>query len=381
MESVIISGILAFILTFYAIPILIMVAKNKKLFDEPDDRKIHLNPIPSLGGVGIFVGFMTAFLLMTEISPVSQGLQYYIACFLLIFFVGMKDDIMIISPIKKFVGQLVVALILMFKANLLIVTMHGFFGVGAIHPTFSFFLTGLTIVVIMNAFNLIDGVDALAGSMGVITSSVFSIFFFINGDMFFALMGFTFAASLLAFLIYNYTPARIFMGDTGSMLIGLVNAILVVRFIETSETSTAFPVLGSPAMGFGILMLPLLDTLRVFGRRMMNGRSPFSPDRNHLHHILLSKGFSHSAVTFIISISSIIFILFTYLLLPIGTTLVIISQITLFFIGIYILTSVKFKANAFKVIKNQDMDENELSKKVRNIFSYTDETEKRKEKN
>jgi len=380
MENIIISAIISFILTFYAIPIIILVANSKKLFDHPDARKIHLTPIPSLGGFGIFAGFLVALLLMAETNSVSQGFQYYIAAFLITFFVGMKDDVLVISPMKKFIGQLVVAVILMFKANLLIVTMHGFMGVGIIHPTFSYFLTGLTILVVMNAFNLIDGIDALAATIGIITASVFSIFFFLNNDMFFALMGFTFAASLLAFLIYNFSPARIFMGDTGSMLLGLVNAILVIRFIETAESSNILPVLGSPAMGFGILALPLLDTLRVFGIRILHGRSPFSPDRNHLHHLLLDKGLSHTEVTVVLAVSTVVMIVMTYFALPIGTTNVILAQIVLFFSGITILTQSRTKMKGMKVIKNKDLDENELSRKVRNIFSYTENSAKTGEK-
>ncbi len=380
MENIIISAIISFILTFYAIPIIILVANSKKLFDHPDARKIHLTPIPSLGGFGIFAGFLVALLLMADTNSVSQGFQYYIAAFLITFFVGMKDDVLVISPMKKFIGQLVVAVILMFKANLLIVTMHGFMGVGIIHPTFSYFLTGLTILVVMNAFNLIDGIDALAATIGIITASVFSIFFFLNNDMFFALMGFTFAASLLAFLIYNFSPARIFMGDTGSMLLGLVNAILVIRFIETAESSNILPVLGSPAMGFGILALPLLDTLRVFGIRILHGRSPFSPDRNHLHHLLLDKGLSHTEVTVVLAVSTVVMIVMTYFALPIGTTNVILAQIVLFFSGITILTQSRTKMKGMKVIKNKDLDENELSRKVRNIFSYTENSAKTGEK-
>ncbi len=380
MENIIISAIISFILTFYAIPIIILVANSKKLFDHPDARKIHLTPIPSLGGFGIFAGFLVALLLMADTNSVSQGFQYYIAAFLITFFVGMKDDVLVISPMKKFIGQLVVAVILMFKANLLIVTMHGFMGVGIIHPTFSYFLTGLTILVVMNAFNLIDGIDALAATIGIITASVFSIFFFLNNDMFFALMGFTFAASLLVFLIYNFSPARIFMGDTGSMLLGLVNAILVIRFIETAESSNIFPVLGSPAMGFGILALPLLDTLRVFGIRILHGRSPFSPDRNHLHHLLLDKGLSHTEVTVVLAVSTVVMIVMTYFALPIGTTNVILAQIVLFFAGITILTQSRTKMKGMKVIKNKDLDENELSRKVRNIFSYTENSAKTGEK-
>jgi UDP-N-acetylmuramyl pentapeptide phosphotransferase/UDP-N-acetylglucosamine-1-phosphate transferase len=380
MENIIISAIFSFIITFYAIPIIIQVSTSNKLFDHPDERKLHSNPIPSLGGAGIFGGFLISFLIMVENTASTQNLQYYIASFIITFFVGLKDDVLIISPMKKFIGQVFIASILIFKANLVIATMHGFLGVGLIHPTFSYFLSAFTIIVVMNAFNLIDGVDALAGSIGIITSTVFGIFFFMNGDTFFAMMGFTFAASLLAFTVYNYSPARIFMGDTGSMLVGLVNAILVIRFIETAENSNLFPILGSPAMGFGILAVPLLDTLRVFSKRILHGRSPFSPDRNHLHHILLDKGFSHNAVTLILSATTVLIIVVTYFALPLGTTKVIMSQIALFFIAIAWLTSSKTKVTGMKVVKNNIDDENEISRKVRNIFSYTENAAKTGEK-
>lgn len=370
MENVIISGILAFVLTFYAIPIIIMVANSKKLYDLPDERKIHTIPIPSLGGLGIFAGFLISLLIMTDMAPVVESFQYYAASFLIIFFVGIKDDILILSPMKKFLGQIVVASILVFKANLLIVSMHGFLNVGIIHPTFSYFLSMFTIIVIMNAYNLIDGVDGLAGTIGIITASVFSIFFFMNGDMFFALMGFSFSASLLAFLIYNFSPARIFMGDTGSMLIGVVNAILVIRFIETAEGSNIFPVLASPAMGFGILALPLLDTLRVFGIRMLHGRSPFSPDRNHLHHILLDKGLSHTAISLCLAITTIFYIVVTYFILPIGTTKVILLQIAIFFTGILALTYSKPRSSKLKVIKGDKFEDDNINVQVHNILSY-----------
>ena len=370
MENVIISGILSFILTFYAIPIIIMVANSKKLYDLPDERKIHVTPIPSLGGLGIFAGFLISLLIMADIGSVTTGFQYYVACMLIIFFVGIKDDILIISPMKKLIGQIVVAAILIFKANLVIASMHGFLNVGIIHPTFSYFLSLFTILVIMNAYNLIDGIDGLAGSIGIITAGVFSIFFFLNGDMFFALMAFSFAMSLLAFLIYNFSPARIFMGDTGSMLIGLVNAILVIRFIETAEGSNIFPVLSAPAMGFGILALPLLDTLRVFGIRMLHGRSPFSPDRNHLHHILLDKGLSHTTITIYLSLTTVAFIVLTYFMLPIGTTKVILIQIVLFFSGIVALTYSKTNSSKLKVIKGDKFEDDNIRLQVRNIVSY-----------
>ncbi|HCT22799.1 MAG TPA: undecaprenyl/decaprenyl-phosphate alpha-N-acetylglucosaminyl 1-phosphate transferase, partial [Chitinophagaceae bacterium] len=270
-----------------------MVANWKKLYDLPGDRKVHSAPVPSLGGLGIFVGFMLGVLLFTNAQDVFSVFQYFIACFIVIFFFGIKDDILMLSPMKKFMGQMAVVAILMFKANMLITNMYGFLNITYIDPAVSYLLTGFTILVVMNAYNLIDGVDGLAGSLSVITCLSFGTFFLLSNDVFYALLGYSFAASLMAFLIYNYSPARIFMGDTGAMLAGAVNAILVIRFIETGEQSQILPILTTPAIGFGILMIPLLDTLRVFAIRILHGRSPFSPDRNHVHHLMLDRGYSH----------------------------------------------------------------------------------------
>jgi UDP-N-acetylmuramyl pentapeptide phosphotransferase/UDP-N-acetylglucosamine-1-phosphate transferase len=340
MEQLIIGGVIAFLVTFYGIPVVINVASEKKLFDIPDARKIHTTPIPSLGGLAMFCGFLLS-LLLTVTLVGNTSFQYYIASFLIIFFLGMKDDLVIISPIKKFVGQAVVAALLATKGGLLITSMHGFLGIEHLDPSASYFLTFFTVIVVINAFNLIDGIDGLAGSVGLITSTVFATYFFINGDMVHALLGYTFAGSLAAFLIYNYNPAKIFMGDTGSMLLGLVNVILVIRFIEMGPVFAAHPIAASPAIGFGILLLPLMDTLRVFAIRILHRRSPFSPDRNHLHHILLERGMSHRAITLSIAGASIIPIILCFTLQGMGCTTIITGLVALFFAGIYLLKVVK----------------------------------------
>lgn len=244
---------------------------------------------------------------------------------------------MVITPLKKFLGQLAVAIILMYKNQLLIDDMHGFMNIGIIPPVFSYPLIMFTIIVVMNSCNLIDGVDGLAVSIGFITCTLFSVFFYLNNDWFFALMGISMSGALLAFLRFNFSPAKIFMGDTGAMLLGLVNAILVIHFIKTAEGSHILPVYAAPAMGFGILLLPLLDTLRVFSIRIFNKKSPFSADRNHLHHMLLDRGYSHKKITLCLSSVSILFIVLSYLALPLGTTKVILSQIVLFFSAILFL--------------------------------------------
>ncbi|MCZ2223964.1 MAG: undecaprenyl/decaprenyl-phosphate alpha-N-acetylglucosaminyl 1-phosphate transferase [Chitinophagales bacterium] len=370
MEQIIFGVVLAFAIGFYAIPVIITVANQKKLYDVPDERKIHSNPVPTLGGLAIFVSFMTGILLAINTNTLVQGYQYYIASFMVIFFFGIKDDILVLSPIKKVVGQIIVACILIFKAKLIISSMHGFLGIHAINYTSGCFLTLFTIVVIMNAYNLIDGVDGLAGTISVITTSAFGIFFLINNDIFYSVLAFTFAASVLSFLIYNYSPAKIFMGDTGAILSGAVNAILVIHFINSASDAPVLPLKAAPAMGFGILLIPLLDTLRVFSLRMIRGRSPFYPDRNHFHHFLLDRGCTHTQVTLIIAASSIAFMVLTYFLLPIGVTWIILTQIIVFFTSIYIIYLTRTNKNSLakmRVIKS-DFD-NESDNKIKTFIS------------
>jgi UDP-N-acetylmuramyl pentapeptide phosphotransferase/UDP-N-acetylglucosamine-1-phosphate transferase len=311
-----------------AIPAIITVSESKKLFDQPDERKVHLTPVPSLGGLGIFAGIILTILLAVPFSQAPE-FQYFIAASMVIFFLGMKDDIIVLTPIKKLVGQCVAAFLIMFKGNIMIKSMHGFLGVQELPEVMSLALTFFTIIVIVNSFNLIDGVDGLAGSLGLLTALVFGAYFFYVGQMPYSLLAFITAGSLLGFLIFNHSPARIFMGDTGSLLLGLINAILVIRFITYADTDPQMPIVSSPAVGFAILMVPLFDTLRVFSIRILNRRSPFSPDRNHVHHLLLDLGLSHSHVTYTCVAANILFIAVAFFGREMGPTFLLLTLIAI----------------------------------------------------
>ena len=338
------AGILAFLITLFSIPKIISLSEKKNLFDNPDAvRKLHTKPISSLGGAGLFLGFMISVLLTGNLFG-SIEFSYYIAGFLLIFFIGIKDDIVEISAFKKFAGQSLVACILMFKAHLLISDMHGFLGLTTIYTSFSYLLTYFTLIVIINAFNLIDGIDGLAASLGLISLLLFGTYFLVNNNLPYAVLGFAFAGSLIAFLIYNFQPAKIFMGDTGSLLIGVVNSILVVKFIQTGSDYTAFSLSAIPAVAFAILLIPLMDTLRVFAIRILHRRSPFSADRNHIHHLLLNLGFSHQAIVLTCTAVNVLFVIATFLLQNIGTTWLIAGLAFCFFIIIYGIKKVPAKS-------------------------------------
>ncbi|WP_341834309.1 MraY family glycosyltransferase [Chitinophaga pollutisoli] len=320
MENVIIATILSFVITYFAIPVLIRVAELKHLYDEPDERKSHKVRIPTLGGLGFFAGFILA---SAVCVPAKENfpLQYLLAAFFVIFIVGMKDDLVGLSPVKKLVGQLVAAFAIIYLGNLQISNMYGFLGMGELPYHFSLLLTYFTFIVVINAFNLIDGVDGLAGSIGLVVSAVLGAYFLFANEMLYAVMGFSLAAGLAGFLIYNISPARIFMGDTGSLLVGLVNATLIVKFIDVAgNPNGVMPLQAVPAIAFSVLIVPLFDTLRVFTIRMARGRSPFTADRHHIHHYMLALGLSHRQTTGIAVASNIAFILLAYNLQFLGTT-------------------------------------------------------------
>ena len=354
MEYIVLRAALAFLITFFAIPVIIQVAKDKKLFDEPDERKVHKNVIPTLGGLGIFAGFIIA-TLMGVPSGITSELQYFAAAATVIFFLGIKDDILVLSASKKFIGQLIAAGIIIKFGGVQITSMQGFLGIYEIPHVASIVFSIFTIIVITNSFNLIDGVDGLAGSLGLLTSLVFGIYFFYAGQLTYAVMGFALAGSTIGFLIYNYSPAKIFMGDTGSLLLGLINSILVIKFINVAgNPASSFPIESAPAIAFSILIIPLFDTLRVFGLRILDRRSPFSPDRTHVHHFLLDLGLSHRMVTFTCVSINILFIILAYFIRHMGTTTVlgVLLCAALIFIGVIYFSRPRQKHEVNETIAN-----------------------------
>jgi UDP-N-acetylmuramyl pentapeptide phosphotransferase/UDP-N-acetylglucosamine-1-phosphate transferase len=334
---VLLTASVSFIISFLAIPVVLQIAEQKKLYDIPDERKVHTRPVSSLGGVGIFGGFLLAALLSIQGNQ-NPEFQYFFAAALVIFFLGLKDDLMVLSASKKFVGQVIAASILIHLGGIRLDSMHGLFGFQQVPEGFGLALSYLTIIVIINSFNLIDGIDGLASSLGIITMLIFGTYFFAVDQQAYALLAFSMAGSLVAFLIFNHHPAKIFMGDSGSLMIGLVNSILVIKFIAVADSpAVLIPVDSAVAVGVSILIVPLLDTLRVFAIRIVNGRSPFTPDRNHIHHLLLDRGLGHAAVTFTCVGINLFFVVFAYLGRSMGPTYLVLVMLVLSYSGLGLL--------------------------------------------
>ncbi|MBI3135807.1 MAG: undecaprenyl/decaprenyl-phosphate alpha-N-acetylglucosaminyl 1-phosphate transferase [Bacteroidetes bacterium] len=317
----ILALITSFSVVLLATPALIKVAKIKHLVDEPGEaRKLHKSSTPTIGGVIIFSAFVFSCFLWfpgnnTQTEASLSEFMYLMASLILLFFVGIKDDIIGMSPMKKLMAHIMVGFILCVMGKIRITSFHGLLGMDVILPEYGSILISIfTYIVIVNAINLVDGVDGLASGVGLIAAVSFGVWFSCSGELYWALVAFSMAGALFGFLIFNFNPARIFMGDSGSLIIGAVVSVLAIKLIESPVDfiPADFQNISTPVAAMAILAYPLLDTLRVFTIRTMKGKSPLSADRNHLHHKLMDRYRSHKKTVITIYLFSLIIIAQTY---------------------------------------------------------------------
>ncbi|QDK45353.1 undecaprenyl/decaprenyl-phosphate alpha-N-acetylglucosaminyl 1-phosphate transferase [Bdellovibrio sp. ZAP7] len=304
--------ILSLIIAVVSIPVIIRVADLKHLMDEPDqDRKFHSIKTPTLGGVAIFAGLSISFSFFTDFIHADE-IRFMTPSIILLFLAGIKDDILVLSPIKKLLIQCASSLLVTVFGNLYLTNLWGMFGINEIPPILGMFLSFITFVALINAFNLIDGINGLAGGLGFIASIFFGAWFSATNFQSLSILAFSLAGALLGFLYFNFGKAKIFMGDTGSMLIGFIISILAIKFIECNripgfETSV-FYVKAAPGVAIAAVFIPLFDMTRVILIRIVKRKSPFSADRIHIHHKLVDEKLSHTKaalVLYIISVSII----------------------------------------------------------------------------
>lgn len=311
MYSIVFAFFTAFVITYFAIPSIIDIAEKKKLFDEPNQRSSHTINTPSLGGIGIFAGSFFAIVFWTPFQAFGN-LQYILCGFIIVFLVGAKDDFLPMDPLKKMIAQLLAAAIITFKTDVRLGSLYDLLGGDMQLPEWiAIPLSIFTILVIINSFNLVDGINGLAGSLGTVICGTLGCWFFVAGHLELATVAFAMVGAIVAFLRYNFSPAKIFMGDTGSLLIGLASAVLVLSFIDLNyklPPHINYKLRSVPAVAIGVMIIPLFDTLRVFITRILRGRSPFHADRRHIHHLLVDFGYTHMKATGILVSVNIFFI-------------------------------------------------------------------------
>lgn len=306
--------LVSFLITYIFIPVLIKFANRKKLFDRPNERKIHTKQISSLGGVAMIIGILSSFAIWLRLD-INAYEPYILISILLLFSLGFVDDLIELSPGIRFAGQIVAAGLICFS-GLRIESLHGVFGIYDLSVIWQYIFTIFLIIGVINALNMIDGIDGLAGGLSFISFVFFGFLFYIQNDVTFTLICVSFAAVLLAFLRYNFPPAKIFMGDSGSVVLGFILTVSGIKLLSVDTfQNPVFNYSQILIIVFATLILPVYDTLRVFSVRVLNKKSPFFPDKNHIHHLIIKLGFCHKRTTLILFLIQISLILSSFLLM------------------------------------------------------------------
>ncbi len=329
------------LLVMLVIPSIIYVANQRLLFDDLETyRKEHKHGISRLGGVAIFCSVTITTLVFSKVGEFTMD-SYLLTSAIILFAVGLKDDLCGVNPKTKFMIQFIIAGIMVMLSDVRINSLYGLFNIYELPFSLSVICSVVMIIFLINSFNLIDGIDGLAGSVGLLINLVLGFMFLAMAERELACLSFAMVGASLAFLKYNLTPAKIFLGDTGSLLIGFISAVSVLRFVDLNhrldETDAVFS--GSaPALAAALLILPVFDALRVFLLRLMNNGSPFIGDRNHIHHRLLRLGLSHVQATVLLISINIGILAGTYLLRGAGNPILIAGIFSIYLMFNTVLT-------------------------------------------
>lgn len=283
----------------------------KNFVDKPNKRSSHTGCVPNIGGIVVFLAFLCSFLLFARFSR-SNEFQYVILGAILIFLIGIYDDLLEISPRKKVKGEMLGVLVLIVGGGFYLSNLFGFLGFYEISPWLGIPLTFIGLVGLINAINLIDGIDGLCSGIVLMDCVFFGSWFYACGHIEYALLCGVLSASIVPFFFINLFGKRskMFMGDSGALMVGFLLGVMAIKFCEMdAEAQGICAVDAAPAVVFSVLAIPVLDTLRLFVSRWVRGNSPFAPDKRHLHHklLILFSGV-HRKATFSILSLNLIFI-------------------------------------------------------------------------
>lgn len=306
---------IGFVLTYVLVPPIILISKKMKLGDKGGGRKIHKKVIPTLGGIAIIISFIISLLIWMPnftFSPTVGGNVFIFggSSVIILLIIGIRDDLIPMRSSIKLLGQIVTAFIVVVFGKLYFTDLNGLFGIYQIPPLYAKILCIFIIVSIINAYNLIDGIDGLASSLSIVSAAFFGIWFLLGNNIVMFTVSFALIGALLGFLVFNVSPAKIFMGDTGSMFLGFILSVLAIRFIDFNNVVeyNFYHVQKGPLLAMTSMIVPLVDVMRVFVDRVLKGSSPFKPDKTHIHHLLLKLGFSHNMVVSLLVLISVTFI-------------------------------------------------------------------------
>lgn len=334
----------SFLLTFYTIPTVVKISRRKNLMDEPGARSSHLRKIPNLGGISMFYSLaVCASIFAFELFDLYK---FLFASLVILLYIGVMDDIVVMRAYKKLFAQIVVTSLMVIGSDVRIRSFFGLFGIYELNYFFSVAMSIFTFIVLINAFNLIDGIDGLAGGYSILCSAMFGISYYRLGEYNYPLVVLSgvIIGSVIGFLYFNlsnYRNNKIFMGDTGSMILGFLLAFTAICFIDIfiDKKLPEIPryyLQSAPAIAMAILILPIIDTLNVFMIRICNGKSPLVADKNHIHHSLLKLGLTHRRSTAYILMYYLFIVSVAYFFRHINVNVLLLIIVILGFIGAYL---------------------------------------------
>jgi UDP-GlcNAc:undecaprenyl-phosphate/decaprenyl-phosphate GlcNAc-1-phosphate transferase len=310
------AGLTSFVVAYTFLPFVIRFSKKKKFVAVPDQRRIHKRVTPSLGGVAIFLGFTLGTLCWSEQAQWPHTL-FLLPILIIPFILGLLDDLIHLTPVAKLIGQFITSSLIFFILDIRLNSFYGLAGDFQIPYVVSYGITLLTVVVITNSLNLIDGIDGLAATFSFIAALFFGSWFFFTGVSEYAIVCFALCGGIVAFLFQNWEPSKIFMGDTGSMVIGTSLSIIMIHFINHNyglEEDHPLKFRGSIATALSVMIIPIMDTTRIIIIRLYKNISPFHADKRHIHHALVRLDLTHRQVVYILAIVQVFFISLAILL-------------------------------------------------------------------
>lgn len=345
----------SFIVSYLVIPRIISIVRIKNLMDKPNQRSSHKEKTPTMGGVAFFASLLSSLYFLQVYDSHKLGLSLVIGL-LILFYVGVKDDLVGVSPRTKIIGQMLSFIFVMDSNELSITSLNGFLGFYELPLWLSYFLGIFIIISIVNAYNLIDGINGSASMVGIMIFSIFSYIFYQTEDYYFVLLSISSIGCLAAFLRYNISKKNsIFMGDTGSLLIGFVIGVCTLRFLNLPIERLSMANINyynKFVLVFIILYIPFVDTMRVFLIRILKHRSPFFADRNHIHHIMIDyMKLSHIQASLLLALFNLLVFIFFYIANLYISTITLFIVLFLFIIG---TTLILFYYNrSFSVRRNK----------------------------
>lgn len=304
-------GLVSFVIGLLGMPVVIRIAKAKGFVVRPNKRTCHEGEVPNIGGLDIYFSVMLSYLLF-DFSQIAHN-QFFLIGIAAIMAIGFIDDVLVLSPLSKLLGEALAGIALIGFGDLRITHLHGIFGINEIGVIPSYLLSLFILIAIINAINLIDGVDGLASGLGILYCLFFAIYFHLVGSTSWSILAICMIGSLAVFFIYNVfgKSGKIFMGDSGSLLLGYLLTAFIFRFCEQNAYHVIpeiYHMNAAPAVAICVLTVPIFDTIRVSLTRIKQHKSPFQPDKNHIHHLLLRTGLNHIQTTCVLLSVSLLFI-------------------------------------------------------------------------